>query len=213
MGPTTPIGAAGLEGSARPSASPVHPGQILAGKFEVERVLGQGGMGVVVAARHTQLDQRVALKFLLPVACEVPGAVARFLREGKAAARITSEHVARVMDTGVLEGGAPYLVMEYLEGFDLGAVVQQRGRVTAEEAIEYVLQACEAIVEAHDLGIVHRDLEAREPLPLEARGRLAAREGARLRHLEGRGQRLALAAHERVGADGLARATCRPSRC
>jgi len=159
MGPTTPIGQAGLEGSGRPSASPVQPGQILAGKFQVERVLGQGGMGVVVAARHTQLEQRVALKFLLPVACEVPGAVTRFLREGKAAARITSEHVARVMDTGVLEGGAPYLVMEYLEGFDLDAVVQQRGRVTADEAIEYVLQACEAIVEAHDLGIVHRDLK------------------------------------------------------
>ncbi len=159
MGPTTPIGAEREGGSGRPSVSPVRPGEILAGKFEVERVLGAGGMGVVVAARHTQLEQRVALKFLLPAACEVPGAVTRFLREGKAAARITSEHVARVMDTGVLDGGAPYLVMEYLEGFDLGAVVQRRGRVTPDEAIEYVLQACEAIVEAHDLGIVHRDLK------------------------------------------------------
>jgi serine/threonine protein kinase len=159
MAPTTPIGAAGFDPAARPSASPVKPGEILAGKFEVERVLGAGGMGIVVAARHTQLDQRVALKFLLPVACEVPGAVARFLREGKAAARITSEHVARVMDTGVLEGGAPYLVMEYLEGSDLGAVVERRGRVSVDEAIEFVLQACEAIVEAHDLGIVHRDLK------------------------------------------------------
>jgi serine/threonine protein kinase len=159
MAPTTPIGVAGFDPNGRPSASPVQPGEILAGKFEVERVLGAGGMGIVVAARHTQLDQRVALKFLLPVACEVPGAVARFLREGKAAARITSEHVARVMDTGVLDGGAPYLVMEYLEGSDLGAVVQRRGRVSVDEAIEYVLQACEAIVEAHELGIVHRDLK------------------------------------------------------
>jgi serine/threonine protein kinase len=159
MAPTTPIGASGFGAQAGPSASPVQPGQILAGKFKVERVLGVGGMGIVVAARHTQLDQRVALKFLLPVACEVPGAVNRFLREGKAAARITSEHVARVMDTGVLDGGAPYLVMEYLEGSDLGAVVERRGRVSVDEAIEYVLQACEAIVEAHDLGIVHRDLK------------------------------------------------------
>jgi hypothetical protein len=159
MAPTTPIGASAFGALAGPSASPVQPGQILAGKFEVERVLGAGGMGIVVAARHTQLGQRVALKFLLPVACEVPGAVNRFLREGKAAARITSEHVARVMDTGVLDGGAPYLVMEYLEGSDLGAVVQRRGRVSVDEAIEYVLQACEAIVEAHDLGIVHRDLK------------------------------------------------------
>ena len=159
MAPTTPIGASAFGAPVGPSASPVQPGQILAGKFEVERVLGAGGMGIVVAARHTQLDQRVALKFLLPVACEVPGAVNRFLREGKAAARITSEHVARVMDTGVLDGGAPYLVMEYLEGSDLGVVVERRGRVSVDEAIEYVLQACEAIVEAHDLGIVHRDLK------------------------------------------------------
>jgi serine/threonine-protein kinase len=164
MAPTTPSGGAGADSGARPATSPVAPGQILAGKFEVERVLGAGGMGVVVAARHTQLGQRVALKFLLPAACEVPGAVARFLREGKAAARITSEHVARVMDTGVLDGssgpgGAPYLVMEYLEGSDLGALVQARGALPAEEAVEYVLQACEAIVEAHDLGIVHRDLK------------------------------------------------------
>lgn len=160
MAPTTPVGGAGSSG---PMAAPVQAGQVLAGKFEVERVLGHGGMGIVVAARHTQLDQRVALKFLLPVACEVPGAVARFLREGKAAARITSEHVARVMDTGVLDGGdipgAPYLVMEYLEGSDLGGLLEQRGRIRPDEAMEYVLQACEAIVEAHDLGIVHRDLK------------------------------------------------------
>ena len=155
MAATTPVGASGHGAPV----SPVQPGEILAGKFKVERVLGAGGMGIVVAARHTQLDQRVALKFLLPVACEVPGAVARFLREGKAAARITSEHVARVMDTGVLAGGAPYLVMEYLEGMDLGALVVQRGRIHVDDAIEYVLQACEAIVEAHELGVVHRDLK------------------------------------------------------
>ncbi|MBX3185580.1 MAG: serine/threonine protein kinase [Labilithrix sp.] len=167
MAATTPARGAQLSssaggraaGSAGPAIAPVQPGDVLAGKFEIERVLGAGGMGIVVAARHRQLDQRVALKFLLPVACEVPGAVARFLREGKAAARITSEHVARVMDTGMLDGGAPYLVMEHLEGSDLGALVQERGALPAVEAIEYVLQACEAIVEAHDLGIVHRDLK------------------------------------------------------
>jgi serine/threonine-protein kinase len=155
MGATTPTGASVLG----PPASPVQPGEILAGKFEVEGVVGAGGMCIVVAARDTQLDQRVALKFLLPVACEVPGVVARFLREGKAAASITSAHVARVMDTGVLTGGTPYLVMEYLEGLDLAALMQQRGRLPEEEAIEYVLQACEAVVEAHNLGIVHRDLK------------------------------------------------------
>ncbi len=156
MAPTTP--APGTE-SRGVIAAPVGPGDVLADKFEVERVLGAGGMGVVVAARHKQLDRKVALKFLLPAACEVPGAVSRFLREGKAAARITSEHVAKVTDTGILDGGAPYLVMEYLDGQDLGAVAKERGAIPASEAVEYVLQACEAIVEAHALGIVHRDLK------------------------------------------------------
>ncbi|MCW5837652.1 MAG: serine/threonine protein kinase, partial [Labilithrix sp.] len=166
MAPTTPaqggFGPSGIAraASAAPSPSvPVRVGDLLAGKYAVERVLGAGGMGVVVAARHTQLDQRFALKFLLPTACEAPGAVARFLREGKAAARITSEHVARVVDTGVLDDGSPYLVMEYLEGADLGAVGAEKGPLPWAEAVEYVLQACEAIVEAHQLGIVHRDLK------------------------------------------------------
>jgi serine/threonine-protein kinase len=141
--------------AAPASEAPVKTGETLAGKYVVERVLGAGGMGVVVAAWHLQLEQRFALKFLLPAACAVPDAIARFLREGKAAARITSEHVARVVDTGVLDSGAPYLVMEYLEGKDLG----QAGVLAPEDAIEYVLQAAEAIGEAHALGIIHRDLK------------------------------------------------------
>jgi serine/threonine-protein kinase len=116
-------------------------------------------MDVVVAARHVNLGQRVALRLLLPAACAVEGLVERFLREGKAAARITSEHVTRVTDTGVLASGVPYVVMEYLEGSDLAAVVRQRGRLPADEVINYVLQAGEAIAEAHELGIVHRDLK------------------------------------------------------
>lgn len=158
MAPTTPLDRE-RRPSSTPPASPLQPGSVVAGKYDVERVLGAGGMGVVVAARHRQLGQRVALKFLQPSACEVPGAVDRFLREGQAAARITSEHVARVLDTGVLDEGAPYLVLEYLEGRDLGAVVEARGKLDPGEAIEYVLQACEAVAEAHALGIVHRDLK------------------------------------------------------
>ncbi|MBX3229966.1 MAG: protein kinase [Labilithrix sp.] len=156
MAPTTPVQGGADTVNASSVVAPVKSGDVLAGKYVVERILGAGGMGVVVAARHLQLDQRVALKFLLPAACENADAVARFLREGKAAARITSEHVARVVDTGVLESGAPYLVMEYLEGADLGALASP---LAPEDAVEYVLQACEAIVEAHELGIVHRDLK------------------------------------------------------
>src|SRR4051812_38881895 len=97
----------------RPTAAPVSPGEILAGKYRVERVLGQGGMGVVVAAQHVDLEERVAIKFLL---ADAPAsAVERFLREAKAAAKVKSEHVCRVHDVGRLESGEPYLVMEYLE--------------------------------------------------------------------------------------------------
>ncbi len=170
MAPTTPLGGSPPKMATGPARAPVEAGDVLAGKYEVERVLGAGGMGVVVAARHTQLDRRVALKFLLPAACEVPGAVTRFVREGKAAARITSEHVARVTDVGMLDGGAPYLVMEDLDGEDLGAVAKRRGRIPADEAALWVLQACEAIAEAHELGIVHRDLKPANLFLVESQG-------------------------------------------
>jgi serine/threonine-protein kinase len=134
-------------------------GEVLAGKYEVIRVIGAGGMGVVVEARHVQLEQRVALKFLLAEACQNEDAVGRFLREGRAAVQIKSEHVARVSDVGTLDSGSPYIVMEYLKGEDLSEVLAKRGTLTVREAVEYVLQACEAIAEAHALGIIHRDLK------------------------------------------------------
>jgi serine/threonine-protein kinase len=137
----------------------VRPGDVLAGKYRIERVLGAGGMGVVAAAEHIELHERVALKLMLPEALENPEAVERFLREARAAVKIKGEHVAKVTDVGRLEGGEPYIVMEYLEGDDLSAVLARRGTLPVEEAIEYVLQACEAIAEAHTLGIIHRDLK------------------------------------------------------
>jgi serine/threonine-protein kinase len=135
------------------------PGDVLAGKYSVERVLGRGGMGVVLAAQHLQLEERVAIKLMLPEVATNGEAVARFVREARAAAKIKSEHVARVSDVGTLDGGVPYMVMECLEGADLGALLSTRGRLPVEEVAEYVLQACEAIAEAHALGIVHRDLK------------------------------------------------------
>ncbi len=140
-------------------APPVREGEILAGKYRVERILGVGGMGVVIAATHLQLDQRVALKFVLPEAIQGPETIERFSREARAAVKLRSDHVARVLDVGTLENGSPYMVMEYLEGRDLGQEVEARGPLPHEEAAEYVLQACEAIAEAHAIGIVHRDLK------------------------------------------------------
>lgn len=146
-------------GSGTLTATPVEVGHVLAGKYQVERVLGSGGMGVVVAAKHVHLGERVAIKFLLPNAIKKAEVVQRFEREARAAARIKSEHVARVFDVGRLEDGAPYMVMEFLEGSDLSTILKAKGAVPIEAAVEYVLQACEAIAEAHALGIIHRDLK------------------------------------------------------
>jgi len=137
----------------------VAPGDRIAGKYRVERVLGQGGMGVVVAAVHEQLDQHVALKFLLPKALENAEVVQRFAREARAAAKIHSEHVARVIDVGELPSGAPFMVMEYLEGRDLAEELESRGPLPVADVVGHLLQASEALAEAHAAGIVHRDLK------------------------------------------------------
>ena len=139
----------------------VKPGDVLAGKYRVERVLGSGGMGYVVAARHLQLDQLVAMKFLRRNAAglDETEATGRFLREAKAVVRLRDEHIAKVFDVGTLESGEPYIVMEYLDGSDLAAIAKQRGQLPVSEAVEYVMQACEALAEAHSIGIVHRDVK------------------------------------------------------
>jgi serine/threonine-protein kinase len=137
----------------------VYAGQILGGKYRVDRVLGAGGMGMVVLATHLQLDERIAIKFLLPEALANAEAVARFGREAKAAVKIRGEHVARVIDVGTFESGAPYMVMEYLEGQDLSGLIRDKGALPPTDAVDAVLQACEALAEAHALGIVHRDLK------------------------------------------------------
>lgn len=137
----------------------LQPGTVIAGKYRIERLLGEGGMGTVFLATHLQLGESVALKVPLPQALGNRDAVARFMREGRAAVRIKSEHVARVIDVGELAPGEPYMVMEYLEGNDLATWLSQHGRLPVKQAVEFVLQACEALAEAHALGIVHRDLK------------------------------------------------------
>ncbi len=139
-------------------APPIGPGEILAGKYRIERVLGQGGMGVVVAATHLELEDKVAVKFLLPQALKNEEAVARFVREARSAVRIKNEHVARIIDVGRLDSGAPYMVMEYLAGTDLGQL-RSKGPLPIEDAADYVIQACDAMADAHAIGIIHRDLK------------------------------------------------------
>ena len=140
-------------------ATPLAPGQIVAGKYRVESLLGEGGMGLVLGARHMTLDERVAIKMLREHAITDREAKLRFLREARAAGRMRGEHVARVLDVGEDAVGTPYIVMEHLEGMDLADILKRQGPLDVRTAVDFVLQACEALAEAHALGIVHRDLK------------------------------------------------------
>jgi serine/threonine protein kinase len=139
--------------------APITPGTILAEKYRIERELGSGGMARVFEVMHLQLGERAAIKVLRPEVAHMDGVVERFSREAKAMSRLKSEHVARVMDVGQLPGGEPYMVMELLEGSDLSEVVDAHGAFAPTDAVDIILQACEAIAEAHSRGIVHRDLK------------------------------------------------------
>ncbi|HEY1959128.1 MAG TPA: serine/threonine-protein kinase [Polyangiaceae bacterium] len=149
----------GHDQSSPPEPPPVVPGQVLAGKFRIERVIGEGGMGIVAEAMHLQLEERVALKFLRREVMKMPDVVARFDREARSAVKLKSEHVARVSDVGKTEDGIPYMVMELLDGRDLAQMITEQGPLPIQEAVEYVIQACEGVGEAHARGIVHRDLK------------------------------------------------------
>lgn len=134
------------------------PGELIAEKFRIDRVLGIGGMGVVYAAKHELLNQQVALKLLLPEVAKDKEAVARFLHEGRATARLQSSHVVRVMDVGMV-GTAPFLAMELLSGEDLSVMLETRGRFLITETVDYLLEAMEGLSHAHAAGIIHRDLK------------------------------------------------------
>ncbi len=146
-------------GGAGPGRAAAQPGELLAGKYRIERLLGQGGMGVVVAAWHTELEQRVAIKYLHEAALMDRTLVERFDREARAAVKIKGRHVARVSDVGKLANGSPYMVMEFLEGRDVQKLLSDEGAQPIGRAVDIVLEACEAIAEAHACGIVHRDLK------------------------------------------------------
>lgn len=133
-------------------------GQLVAGKYRVERIIAAGGQGTVVEATHLRLKQSVAIKFPHLEGDDILGPVERMFREARAAFRLRGEHVARVIDVDVVRG-APFIVMEYLHGVDLKAYLAERGALPIDEAVGLVLQACEALAEAHDHGIIHRDLK------------------------------------------------------
>ncbi|XYH94133.1 protein kinase domain-containing protein [Sorangium sp. So ce1128] len=144
---------------------PVHCGEVIADRYRVERLLGIGGMGAVVAARHLSLGELVAIKFMRAEYCGNAALLRRFQREARGMFRLKTEHVPRVYDLGALAPRpgiglpVPFIVMEHLSGNDLRSIVERRGPLPIDEAAEYVRQACVALIEAHALGMVHRDLK------------------------------------------------------
>lgn len=138
---------------------PFYPGEIVDEKYEVVELVGVGGVGFVVSAKHIELGEKVVLKLLRPEMLGNPEVGARFAREAHACAKIKSEHVARVFDVGTLPEGAPFIVMEYLDGMDLERILANQGRLPIRTAVEYIMQACEALAAAHAAGIVHRDIK------------------------------------------------------
>ena len=140
-------------------AAPAAPGDVIAGKYRIDGVLGTGGMGIVFAATHLHLERMVAVKVMRAGLGEFPGAVQRLVLEAKLAARLRSEHACKVLDVGTLPDGAPYVVMEHLEGCDLATMLGQQGPFPTATAVDFILEACEALAEAHALQIVHRDLK------------------------------------------------------
>jgi eukaryotic-like serine/threonine-protein kinase len=137
----------------------VVPGHVVGGKYRIDRLVGAGGMAVVLEAWHLDLEERVAMKLLNAQHARDEEALARFEREARAAFKIKSEHVARVLDVGRFDNRSPYIVMEFLEGVDLATRLEKGTLFGVEEAADYILEACEAVQEAHNIGIVHRDLK------------------------------------------------------
>jgi serine/threonine-protein kinase len=134
-------------------------GDVISDKYRLDRIRGAGGMGIVVEALHLYLGRPIAIKFMSPLLRGNHRGMGRFMVEARATARIQSEHVVRVFDVASLGDGTPYIVMEYLEGEDLREVLQKRGHLPVAEAVDYVLQACDGVAEAHGMGVVHRDLK------------------------------------------------------
>jgi eukaryotic-like serine/threonine-protein kinase len=160
--PAAPVGEAAAAPASSGASTPLPPielGAVVAGKYRVERVLGFGGMGIVCAATHLELASPIAIKFVRPEHGSDERAVARFLTEARAAARLQSQHTCRVTDVGRLPTGSPYIVMEYLSGENLQTRVERLGPLDFHEVATLALQACEALGEAHAKHIVHRDIK------------------------------------------------------
>src|ERR1019366_4226668 len=142
----------------RPGGPELLIGMTLSGRYLIERLIGEGGMGAVYQAEHTHMRKRLAVKVLHPEMSRLPEVVPRFEREAMAAAHIDHPNVAAATDFGKLDDGSFFLVLEYIEGEILRDVVG-RARLEAPRALHIVEQVAAALGRAHAIGIVHRDLK------------------------------------------------------
>ncbi len=134
-------------------------GQVIDGRYRVSELIGEGGMGRVYLAEHVEIGRRVAMKILHPVYSHMPDLVERFRREARAASRIGHPHIVDVTDSGRTREGSVYFVMEFLDGVDLGTVIERQGSLDVRRALRIITQICRALAAAHEAGIIHRDLK------------------------------------------------------
>lgn len=133
-------------------------GAVFRDRYHIEREIGRGGVGVVYEAQDLTLGRTVAIKMLLSEG-EDDALASRFVREARVVAMLQSEHVARVLDVGHTESGAQFIVMEFLQGTDLAKYLREKQSLPVEEASDILMQVCDALSEAHALGVVHRDIK------------------------------------------------------
>jgi serine/threonine-protein kinase len=142
-----------------PTSDVARAGLVVAGKFRLDALIGQGGMGSVWSATHLGLGNRIAIKLVSREFVRSPDALRRFDAEAKAAARLQSRHVVQVYDSGTLEDSTPYIAMELLTGQNLQSRIETAGPVSLAETVNILAQSCKGLGRAHALGIVHRDIK------------------------------------------------------
>lgn len=150
-----PIAAGGMPAASRD----VSAGWLACDRYRVERLVAWGGMGLVYEATHLALDVTVALKVLRPEFGDCEERVAAFLDEAHWLAALSNEHIVRILDAGRLDTGLPFFTMELLDGWDLRCVLQACGRMAPAVVVQYAIQACSALSEVHELGLVHCDVK------------------------------------------------------
>jgi serine/threonine protein kinase/tetratricopeptide (TPR) repeat protein len=189
-----PVGAIAGEAAAggrvyHPQADPTHsglaPGTVIAQRYQILDVLGEGGMGAVYKAKDRELNRMVALKVIRPELARNPAIVERFKQELRLSHQVTHKNVIRIYDLGEGEG-VKFITMEYIEGKDLRSLIREKKRFTPEETVEVIQQVCQALDAAHSVGVIHRDLKPQNIMQDRA-GRILVMDFGLARTLQGDG--------------------------